>query len=79
MKAETSKELRMRLGQIFCESLKMSHSLYQLQLIREKIEGRGYQSFDKGDILGEFGRLQQTLGTLNSEMLRIHDLLKQQS
>jgi hypothetical protein len=48
-------------------------------IIRQKIEGRGYQSFDKGDILGELGRLQQTVGTLNSEMLKIHDLLKQQS
>jgi hypothetical protein len=79
MKTETTKELKMQLGQLFCESLRMSNSLYQLQLIRQKIEGRGYQSFDKGDILGELGRLQQTIGTLNSEMLKIHDLLKQQS
>ncbi|GAL85768.1 hypothetical protein MYP_2997 [Sporocytophaga myxococcoides] len=78
MKAETTKELRFRLGQLFGESLRMSHSLYQLHLIREKIEGRGYEYFDKGDILGEFSRLQGLLTALDLEMRTIHDILKHQ-
>ena len=75
MKAETTRELRYRLGQIFGESLRMSHSLYQLHLIREKIDGRGYENFDKGDILGEFARLQGLLSELDREMRTIHELL----
>ncbi|WP_156140824.1 hypothetical protein [Sporocytophaga myxococcoides] len=53
----------------------MSQSLYQLCLIREKIEGRGYEKYDKGDILGEFARLQGILSELDREMKSIHDLL----
>jgi hypothetical protein len=75
MKSETTKELRFRLGQLFGESLRMSQSLYQLHLIREKIDGRGYQNFDKGDILGEFARLQGILSELDHEMRTIHGLL----
>jgi hypothetical protein len=78
MKAETSRELRFRLGQIFCESLRMSQSLYQLCLIREKIEGRGYERFDRDDILGEFARLQGVLIELDREMQSVQDLLKHQ-
>jgi hypothetical protein len=75
MKSEKTRELRFRLGQLFCESLRMSQSLYQLCLIREKIEGRGYEQYDKGDILGEFARLQGVLSELDREMKSIHDLL----
>jgi len=70
-------ELKKRLGQLFIKSLHISHTLYQLQIIREKLEVRKMQSFDRAAILEELGHLQSILGKVNSEMLRIHDLLKQ--
>lgn len=70
-------ELSHHLGQLFSESLKVSSPVQMLHIIREKVNARGYQSFDKGDILQELGQLQHILAKLNSEMLHIHDLLKQ--
>ncbi len=67
------------LGQLFIKSLNLSSPLYQLQIIREKLEVRSLQSFDKEDILNELGSIQHSMRELNSEMLKIHDLLKQQS
>lgn len=71
-------ELNKCIGTLFSTSLKLSNPISQLHLIREKITARGYQSFDKEDIMSELGRLQHIAGELHGEMLRIHDLLKQQ-
>lgn len=57
-------------------SFKAGSPVSQLNLIREKISVRGYQAFDKSDIMDELGRLQRITGELHGEMLRIHDLLK---
>lgn len=64
------------IGNLIMVSFKISNPLSQLLLIREKILVRGYQSFDKSDIMDELGRLQHLAGELHGEMLRIHDLLK---
>jgi hypothetical protein len=69
--------IKKHLGQLFVKSLSLSHALYLLQVMREKLEVRNLQDFDKEDILGELGSLQYTMRELNSEMLKIHDLLKQ--
>jgi hypothetical protein len=79
MSKEIQSELNKRIGSVFSMSLKINSRVSQLYLIREKIAARGYQSFDKEDILDELGRLQHIAGALHGEMLRLHDLLKQQS
>lgn len=77
MKRPDTQELNRHIGQLFSESLKVSSPVQMLHLIREKMNARGYQSFDKEDILIELGQLQSIMGKLNSEMLHIHDLLNQ--
>jgi hypothetical protein len=77
MKEHTT-ELSRRMGSLFAASLRLSHPVSQLHLIREKMAQRGYQAFDKEDIMSELGNLQHIAGELHAEMLRIHDLLKQQ-
>lgn len=77
MKAQQS-ELNQRIGSLFSVSLKIASPVSQLHLIGEKIAARGYQSFDKEDIMGELGKLQRIAGELHWEMLRIDDLLKKQ-
>jgi hypothetical protein len=74
-----TEELNRYIGQLFTESLKISSPVGMLHTIREKLNTRGYQSYDKEDILLELGHLQKIMGQLNSEMLRIHDLLKQEN
>lgn len=69
--------LRQALGKLFVQSLQLSTPMYQLEQVRAKLEQRTLQEFDKSDILEEFGKIQQYLNEINSEMLRIHDLLKQ--
>jgi hypothetical protein len=69
-------ELSKKIGSLFSVSLKINNPIAYLHLVREKIIERGYQSFDKQDIMDELGRLQYIIGELNGEMLRIHDLLK---
>lgn len=71
-------ELSKHIGSLLSVSLRISNPVSQLHMIREKIAVRGYQSFDKDDIMGELGRLQHIAGELHGEMLRIYDLLKQQ-
>jgi uncharacterized Rmd1/YagE family protein len=77
MKKTDTQQLQQHIGQLFSESLKVSSPVQMLHLIREKMNARGYRSFDREDILQELGRLQHLMGKVNSEMLRIHDLLKQ--
>lgn len=72
-----AQHLNTEIGQLFSQSLKLSSPIQMLHAIREKMNARGYQHFDKEDILLELGQLQHIMGELNSEMLRIHDLLKQ--
>jgi len=71
--------LKEYLSCLFEKSLRISSPLHHLEMVRRKLESRGFQDFDKEDILQELGSMQQTMRELNSEMLRIHDLLKQQS
>lgn len=71
-------KISQHIGNLIAVNFKISHPLSQLLLIREKISVRGYQSFDKSDIMDELGRLQHLAGELHSEMLRIHDLLKKE-
>jgi hypothetical protein len=74
---EKTTDVKKHLGQLFLKSMNLFARLYQLQNIREKLEARKLQSFDKEDILNELGSIQYSMNEVNSEMLRIHDLLKQ--
>lgn len=71
-------ELNKSIGQLFSQSLKVSSPVEMLHIIRERINERGYQSFDKEDILNELGHLQKIISQLHGEMLRIDDLLKEE-
>lgn len=75
--SEKTTEVKKHLGQLFLKSMNLFARLYQLQNIREKLEVRKLQNFDKEDIMGELGSIQHSMRELNSEMLKIHDLLKQ--
>lgn len=75
--SEKTTELKKHLSKLFEKSLRISIPLYSLEMIRQKLEARSLQSFDKEDILQELGSMQHTMNELNSEMLRIYDLLKQ--
>ena len=63
-------QLNKHIDKLFIESLKVSSPIHMVYLIREKMNDRGYQQPDKGDILSELGQLQRTMGKLNSEMLK---------
>ncbi len=67
------------LSSLFDTGLKVTGPIGQLHLIREKIGKRGYQEFDKKDILDELGRLQHVAGELHKEMITIHDLLTEKN
>ena len=71
-----SKQLNQLLSQLLSESLKVLSPVQSLNTIREKVEHRGLQAFDKQDILSELGALQNTLGKLHSHMVQIHDTLQ---
>lgn len=73
---EITEALQRELGRLFLESLKISSSLYQVHLIREKLSQRGYQAFDREDILEEMAGIQQVIGNLSGRMLQIYGLLK---
>ncbi|MFN3405840.1 MAG: hypothetical protein ACK40G_17220 [Cytophagaceae bacterium] len=76
MSDTTTKELKKHLGQLSLKSMNLFARMYQLQNIREKLEVRTLKSFDKEDILSELGSIQYSMKELNSEMLKISDLLK---
>jgi uncharacterized Rmd1/YagE family protein len=76
MQEYTTEQLNKQIGQLFSESLKVSNPIQSLHSIREKMQTRGYQSFDKEDILNELGQLQHLLGKLHSNLLQIDNLLK---
>jgi len=71
-----SKQLNQQISQLLSESLKVLSPVQSLNTIREKVEERGLQAFDKQDILSELGSLQNTLGRLHSHMVQIHDTLE---
>jgi len=73
--SKATPELQRHIGKLFEQGLKVSNPLAQLHQIREKINARGFQNFDKDDIMGELGQLQRILGELHGEMLRIDSLL----
>jgi Mg2+ and Co2+ transporter CorA len=58
------------------EHYKLSNDLYLLEVTRQKIEGRGYQGFDKDDILGELGKVQGRLNAMHGKLVSIADTLK---
>jgi hypothetical protein len=78
MNDNTNKEIKRHLGQLFLKSMNLFARMYQLQNIREKLEVRTLKSFDKEDILNELGSIQYSMGEVNSEMLKIYQLLKNQ-
>ena len=77
MSEEQTETLHAHLGHLFSRSLRIGVPVEMLHLIREKIAAGSYQSFYKEEILQEMGQLQAIVRELNSEMLRIHELLKQ--
>ena len=48
--SEQTTQVKKRMSELFAKSLNLSSPLYQLEMIRQKLEGRGLQSFDKEDI-----------------------------
>jgi hypothetical protein len=58
------------------EHFKLCSDLYMLEVVRQKIENRGYQNFDKGDIMDELGKLQGRLNVLHGKLVNIADTLK---
>jgi hypothetical protein len=73
---EQQKEISQHIGMLMETSFKFNSPIGQLHLIREKINARGYKPFDKADIMGELGRMQQLAGELHQRMLTIYDLIK---
>ncbi len=72
-KEHQADQLKTSIGKLFDKALDMHRPVQKLHQIREKIQQRGYQSFDKEDILQELGQMQQQLKQLNTAMLSIHD------
>lgn len=58
------------------EHFKLCSELYMLEVIRQKVEGRGLQAFDKDDIMDELGRLQARLNSMHGKLSGIADTLK---
>jgi flagellin-specific chaperone FliS len=73
---EHQKDIWQNIGMLMETSFKFNSPIAQLHLIREKINARGYKPFDKADIIGELGRMQQLAGELHQRMLKIYDLIK---
>lgn len=78
MNEQNTKELKLRLGELLKESLRINNPLTQLEIIRERLERRNYQSFDTDDILMGLGALQGIVGEIHRQMLKVHAHLKEQ-
>jgi hypothetical protein len=76
MNTTDSKALSRHMSQLLGESLRIAMPLHNLHTLREKIEARGYQSFDREAILQELGQLQHLMAQLHKGMLHVHDTLK---
>lgn len=74
----TQANISQSIGSLVTTCFKISNPLSQLNQMRDKILIRGYQAFDKPDIMDELGRLQHVTGEIHAAMLKIHDLLQQQ-
>lgn len=75
MSKETS-QLLFNLSALNQEHFKLCNDLYMIEVIRQKIENRGYQNFDKSDIMDELGKLQGRLNALHGSLVNIADTLK---
>lgn len=58
------------------EHYKLCSDLYMLEVVRQKIEGRGLQVFDRDDIMGELGKVQSRLNAMHGKLVSIADTLK---
>lgn len=72
-------QIKKHLGQLSLKSMNLFARMYQLQSIREKLEDRNLQPFDRDDICDELGSIQYSMRELNSEMLKIYELLRNES
>jgi hypothetical protein len=70
------KQLLFYLSALNQEHFKLSNDLYMLEVVRQKIESRGYQNFDKDDIMSELGKLQGKLNAMHGRLLNIAEALK---
>jgi hypothetical protein len=75
MKPEPT-QLLYHLSSLNQEHFKLCSGLYMLEVIRQKVEGRGLQAFDKDDIMHELGRLQARLNSMHGKLSGIADTLK---
>jgi nitrate/nitrite-specific signal transduction histidine kinase len=78
MKEETT-AISKQIGKVVFKSISITQPLHSLEYIREKLMERDYQSLDKQDILDEMGRLQHKSSELNTELLKLYDLLQSKS
>ena len=69
-------KLLYELSALHQEHFKLCGELYLLEVCRQKIGQRGYQAFDKEDILGELGKVQGRLHALHGKLVNIADTLK---
>jgi hypothetical protein len=74
--SQEPKQLLYYLSALNQEHFKLCNDLYMLEVVRQKIENRGYQNFDKGDIMDELGKLQGRLNALHGKLVNIADTLK---
>lgn len=58
------------------EHYKLSNDLYMLEVVRQKIENRGYQAFDKSDIMDELGKLQGRLNAIHGRLINLAGILE---
>jgi hypothetical protein len=74
--SKESNQLLFYLSALAQEHYKLSNDLYMLEIVRQKIENRGYQDFDKSDIMDELGKLQGRLNAIHGRLVNIADTLK---
>ena len=70
------KQLLYNLSSLAQEHYKLSSDLYMIEIVRQKMEHRGYQSFDKEDIMGELGKIQARLNDINTKLQNVAISLK---
>lgn len=74
--SKESNQLLFYLSALAQEHYKLSNDLYMLEVVRQKIDNRGYQAFDKNDIMDELGKLQGRLNAMHGRLVNIADTLK---
>jgi nitrate/nitrite-specific signal transduction histidine kinase len=78
MKEETT-AISKQIGKVVFKSISITQPLHSLEYIRATLMERDYDSSDKQDILDEMGRLQHKSSELNTELLKLHDLLQKRN